>query len=1000
MAGLVVLQNHGVASRLPPATENHAHAEAIAAELRGSIEGEVRFDTGSRALYATDASNYRRPPIGVVIPRSLEDVVATVAVARKYGAPILSRGAGTSLAGQCCNFAIVMDFSKYLHDVLSIDAQQKLATVSPGCVLDDLRDAAAEHSLTFGPDPATHKHCTLGGMLGNNSCGVHSLLSAKYGMGLRTSDNTHELEVLTYGGEKFRVGPTSEDELDRIIRAGGAQGDIYARLRDFRNKYAKALRGMPKLPRRVSGYNLDALLPESNFHVARALVGSESTLVTILEATVHLVPKPKAKTLLVLGYEDAFSAGDHVTDILPFQPTGLEGLDSLLIQYIQKKGDHDADLRLLPEGEAFLMVEFDGETQAEADEQARRCMETLRRRSSPPSMKLFDNQEEEEQLWRVREGGLGATAFVPGLPDMWPGWEDSAVPPEKVGDYLRGLRKLFDKYGYNPSVYGHFGQGCIHCRIDFDLYTEKGIRHWRSFLDEAADLVAGHGGSLSGEHGDGQARGELLSKMYGPELMEAFREFKAIWDPDGKMNPGKMIDAQPITSDLRLGTDYEPPNTRTYFRFPDDRGDFARAVLRCVGVGKCCDHSGHTMCPSYQATREEQHSTRGRARLLWEMLNGDVLRGGWKSEPVKEALDLCLACKGCKSDCPVNVDMATYKAEFLAHYYKKRRRPRQAYAFGFIHRWAHLASLAPRLANSLSQAPGVHDIVRWAARLAPERQLPRFAPQSFQRWHARRPAVDVTGPEVILWPDTFCNYFHPEIAQAAVAALEQIGFRVTVPRSNMCCGRPLYDYGFLDAARSWLRDIILKLRSAIEFGLPVIVLEPSCAAVFKDELVNLFPDDRLAVQLSKQTFLLSEFLEQHVPNLKVPQLGGQAIVHGHCHQKALVGFESEKHLLKRMGLMLSEPELGCCGMAGSFGFEEGEHYSVSRTCGERALLPAVRGAGHETLIIADGFSCREQIRQCTSRSALHTAQVLHNALTGSFPNEPDFKPGQPTSIST
>jgi FAD/FMN-containing dehydrogenase len=504
-------------------------AQALKRDLRGRLKGEVRFDVGSRALYATDASNYRQVPIGVVLPWDAEDVVVTVAAARRCGAPILSRGCGTSLAGQCCNVAVVMDFSKYVNGGVGIDSQRRLGVVQPGCVLDDFRDAANKHGLTFGPDPATHRHCTLGGMLGNNSCGIHSLICAKHGLGLRTSDNTHELEVLTYDGARFRVGETSPDELERIIRAGGRQGEIYARMKALRDRYADVIRRrFPKLPRRVSGYNLDELLPENNFHVARALVGSESTLVTILEATLQLVPNPAARTLLVLGYPDVFAAGDHVTDILPLQPIGLEGLDHLLIEFIQRKGDRTADLKLLPEGRAFLLVEFGGDSKEDSDNQARQCMERLKKQANPPSMKLYDDKAEEERLWRVRESGLGATAFVPGLPDMWPGWEDSAVPPESVGNYLRDLRGLFHKYGYNPSLYGHFGQGCVHCRVDFDLYTAAGIRNWRSFLGEAADLVVRHGGSLSGEHGDGQARAELLPQMFGEELVQAFREFKAV----------------------------------------------------------------------------------------------------------------------------------------------------------------------------------------------------------------------------------------------------------------------------------------------------------------------------------------------------------------------------------------------------------------------------------------------------------------------------------------
>jgi len=952
----------------------------LARALSDRVRGEVRFDEGSRALYATDGSNYRQVPIGVVLPRDLDDVVHTVAAAREFGAPVLSRGGGTSLAGQCCNVAVVMDFSRYMHRVLEIDPARRLARVEPGCVLDDLRHAAEAHGLTFGPDPATHTHCTLGGMLGNNSCGAHSLLCAKHGIGLRTSDNTERLTVLTYDGLGLEVGPVSETELEAIIRAGGRRGEIYGGLRALRDRYADLIRAkMPRLPRRVSGYSLDELLPEHGFNVARALIGTESTCVTILEATVRLVPAPRARSLLLLGFRDVYTAADRAGEILPHHPTALEGMDRCLFDWVRAKGDEDADLALLPPGGGWLLVEFGGESKEETDAQARVLMDQLAAGPDAPAMKLYDDPTEEARIWKVREGGLGSTAWVPGRPDTWEGWEDSAVPPERIGDYLREFNALLRRYDYETALYGHFGQGCVHCRIPFDLYTAEGIRRFRSFLDDAADLVVRFGGSLSGEHGDGQSKAELLPRMYGPELVQAFREFKAIWDPAGRMNPGKVVDPAPITSHLRLGTDYHPPAPATYFHYPNDRGAFARAALRCVGVGECRRESGGVMCPSYRATREERHSTRGRARLLWEMLNGDVLSGGWRNPAVREALDLCLACKGCKHDCPVTVDMATYKAEFLAHYYAGRLRPRQAYAFGWIHQWARIASAAPAMANLLTHAPGLADVAGWAVGMAPERRAPAFAPERFKRWFRRR-GRRTGGRPVLLWADTFNDFFHPETAQAAVAVLERAGFRVYVPRVELCCGRPLYDYGFLGMARRWLRQILRTLRRPIRAGLPMVVLEPSCASVFRDELLNLLPGDEDARRLARQTCTLDELLTRHAPELPLPTLRGRALVQGHCHHKSVLDFAGEEGLLRRLGLELSAPEAGCCGMAGAFGFEAGTHAEVARTCGERALLPAVRAAGEATLVIADGFSCREQIAQGTGRTALHLAEVLELAF--------------------
>jgi FAD/FMN-containing dehydrogenase/Fe-S oxidoreductase len=952
----------------------------LARVLADRVRGEVRFDDGSRALYATDGSNYRQVPIGVVLPRDLDDVVHTVAAAREFGAPVLSRGGGTSLAGQCCNVAVVMDFSKYMHRVLEIDSERRVARVEPGCVLDDLRHAAEAHGLTFGPDPATHTHCTLGGMLGNNSCGAHSLLCAKHGIGLRTSDNTERLTVLTYDGLGLEVGPTVEPELDAIIRAGGRRGEIYRALRTLRDRYADLIRAkMPQLPRRVSGYNLDELLPERGFNVARALIGTESTCVTILEATLRLVPAPRARSLLLLGFPDVYAAADRVGEILPHHPTALEGMDRCLFDWVRAKGDEDADLALLPPGGGWLLVEFGGESKEDSDAQARALMDRLAGGPDAPAMKLYDDPGEEARIWRVREGGLGSTAWVPGRPDTWEGWEDSAVPPERIGGYLREFNALLRRYEYETALYGHFGQGCVHCRIPFDLYTAEGIRRFRTFLDEAADLVVRFGGSLSGEHGDGQSKAELLPRMYGPELVRAFREFKAIWDPGGRMNPGKVVDPAPITSHLRLGTDYDPPEPDTYFRFPADRGTFARAALRCVGVGECRRESGGVMCPSYRSTREERHSTRGRARLLWEMLNGHVLTEGWRSDAVREALDLCLACKGCKHDCPVGVDMATYKAEFLAHYYAGRLRPRQAYAFGWIHQWAALASRAPAIANLLTHAPGLSDVAGWAVGMAADRQAPAFAPERFKRWFRRR-EPGPRGRPVLLWADTFNDFFHPETAQAAVAVLERAGFRVYVPRAELCCGRPLYDYGFLGMARRRLRQILRALRRPIRAGLPMVVLEPSCASVFRDELLNLLPNDEDARRLAGQTCTLDELLTRRAPEFALPTLRGRALLQGHCHHKSVLDFPGEETLLRRIGLELDTPEPGCCGMAGAFGFEAGEHAEVARACGERALLPAVRAAGDSTLVIADGFSCREQIAQGSGRTALHLAEVLELAF--------------------
>ena len=950
-------------------------ATALAAELRALVRGEVRFDNGSRALYATDSSNYRQIPIGVVIPQEINDVIKTVATCRRFGVPVLPRGGGTSLAGQCCNVAVVLDMSKYVNNVLEVDPLRKLARVQPGTVLDTLRDAAEQYHLTFGPDPATHRWCTLGGMVGNNSCGVHSVMAG------RTSENIEELEILTYDGLRLRVGKTSEQELAQIIAAGGRRGEIYAGLKMLRDKYGDLIRARyPDIPRRVSGYNLPQLLPEHGFHVARALVGSEGTCVTILEATTRLVHSPPARSLVVLGYTDIYTAGDHLMEVLAHQPVGLEAIDDILIDNMKEKGLRPDEVALLPDGGGWLLAEFGGDTRQEANDRARELMQDLQGKNASPSMKLFDNPAMQHKIWEVRESGLGATALVPGEKATWEGWEDSAVPPEKVGSYLRDLRALYDHYGYHGSFYGHFGDGCVHTRIDFDLQTHEGIQRFRSFLDAAADLVVSYGGSFSGEHGDGQSRAALLPKMFGSELVRAFKEFKAIWDPEAKMNPGKLVDAYQPTENLRLGTNYHPSLQQTYFQFPDDQGSFANATLRCVGVGKCRRESGGTMCPSYMVTREEKHTTRGRARLLFELLEGEAIgRNGWKDEHVKEALDLCLACKGCKRDCPVNVDMATYKAEFLAHYFKNRLRPRSAYAFGLIPWWSRVASFLPQVINFFTQTPMLREVAKLVAGMAPQRQIPTFAPQTFTSWFRQRGVRNADKPQVLLWPDTFNNYFHPTTAQASVAVLEAVGYQVVIPSQSLCCGRPLYDYGVLDLAKHQLRNILSALQPQIAAGIPLVGLEPSCTAIFRDELINLFPHDEDAKRLHQQTFTLSEFLTKNAREYQFLPLHGRALVQRHCHHQAVMGYEADEAVLAKLGLDYDILDSGCCGMAGSFGFEK-DHYEVSIKCGERALLPAVRNAALETLIIADGFSCREQIAQNTDRHALHLAQVLQRAL--------------------
>jgi FAD/FMN-containing dehydrogenase/Fe-S oxidoreductase len=956
-------------------------AAALETELKRTLKGEVRFDRGSRALYATDGSNYRQIPIGLVVPRDDADVIATVTACRKYGAPVLARGAGTSLAGQCCNVAVILDFTKYMNKILEINIEQGFARVQPGVVLDTLRNQAEKHLLTFAPDPSTHNRCTIGGMIGNNSCGTHSLLGGK------TVDNVDELRILLYDGTQLTVGATGDKELKTKISDGGRESDIYTKLRLIRDRYSSLIRArFPQIPRRVSGYNLDELLPERGFHVARALVGTEGTCAIVLEAKLKLIHSPQHRTLVGIGYEDAFVAADHVPEILEFQPIGLEGFEGSIVDGLKSKGA--AHIDLLPEGRGILLVEFGSDDPAQTEAAANSLVERLKSSDATPVVRIYTKREA-KHVWHLREAGPRAAAFAPGAVAEWEGWDDAAVAPEKLGGYLRDIRKLMSEFNYRGSFYGHFGHGCIHMRVSFDLQSENGIRKYGEFIDRAADLVISYGGSLSGEHGDGQSRGALLPKMFGPELMQAFKEFKATWDPDNKLNPHKVVHAYLPTENLRLGADYKPLEPKTHFAFATDDGSLAKATLRCIGLGACRKQDGGTMCPSYMVTLEEEHSTRGRAHLLFEMLQGEVIREGWRDEHVKNALDLCLSCKACKSECPANVDLATYRAEFLSHYYEGQARPLYAHAFGKIDRWARIASPISGLINFVNSSRMLRPIVNQLLGLATKREIPRFATVSFQRWMQNRQrtidpiektsSATAEHPEVILWADTFNNYFHPETSRAALAVLEDAGFRVTTPRQHLCCGRPLYDFGMLDEAKNYLVRILQAMGPQIDAGLPVVVLEPSCASVFRDELVNLLPNDERAKKLRAQTFLLSEFLEQRATAYKTHQLVRRILVHGHCHHKALMKMTDELSLLQKMGAEVRSPDAGCCGMAGAFGFEK-DKYEVSQAIGERVLLPAIRQESAETLIVADGFSCREQIKHATGRNALHLAEVLQLAM--------------------
>ncbi|MEW9520669.1 FAD-binding and (Fe-S)-binding domain-containing protein [Streptomyces tubercidicus] len=975
----------------------------LAKELAAAVRGEVSFAAADRALVTMDASNYRRVPRAVVAPRDAEDVAAALRVCREHGVPVVPRGAGTSIAGQATGVGVVLDFTRHMRRIVSLDPAARTAVVQPGVILDDLRAAAGAHGLTFGPDPSTHSRCTLGGMIGNNSCGSHSVAWGT------TADSVRELELLTYGGEPVRAG-RGTDPTGAPTGLPPALRDGVKRLVD--GELALLRTGYPDLPRRISGYALDALLPENGTDLARALTGSEGTLGVLTEAAVRLVETPAARVLAVLAYPDESSAAEAAHTLLPHRPMTVEGMAADLV----------GDAAGLPKGGAWLFVEMGGASPGEAAARAGALCRAAAADGSTDHTVVTDPAGQ-RALWRIREDASGTATRLTDGSEAWPGWEDCAVPPAQLGPYLRDFRALLSQHGLRGTPYGHFGDGCIHIRIDFDLLTAPGIRRFREFSYDLGELVVAHGGSLSGEHGDGQARAELLPKMYGPELVHVFEQFKSLWDPAAGLNPGMLIRPARLDENLRFAVLPRRP-VPVEFGYPHDNGDFSAAVRRCVGVAKCrnattAPGSTDVMCPSFRATGEEQHSTRGRARLLHEMLAGEVITDGWQSPEVRDALDLCLSCKGCRTDCPVGVDMATYKAEFLHHHYEGRRRPAAHYSMGRLPQWLHAAApLAPAL-NALARTP-LAAVAKRLGGIAPERPIPELATETFTRWWWRRHGTTATGEAsgrrttatagaphpasgrtVILWPDTFTNHLSPEVGRAAVRVLEAAGLRPLLPptaplrqqpggalpqpaalprlhRPPLCCGLTYVSTGQLDQARRVMRRTIEILSPLLQDGHPLVVLEPSCAAALRTDLPELLADDPRAAQLASSVRTFAQALEELAPDWQPPRIDRPVAGQTHCHQHAVLGDAADRRLRDRAGLTGSLTG-GCCGLAGNFGFERG-HYDVSVACAEDQLLPAVRESSADTEILADGFSCRTQLEQLGDRRGRHLAEVLAEAL--------------------
>ncbi|WP_051835900.1 FAD-binding and (Fe-S)-binding domain-containing protein [Streptomyces sp. NRRL WC-3549] len=949
-------------------------AAVVAEALRLGDCGEVADDAGRRAQYSADASNYRQIPLVVVFPRQRRHVLNALAVCRSLGVPVTARGAGTSTSGQAVGPGVVLDFSRSFNRLLALDPQARTATVQPGVVLDDLQSAASDHGLLFGADPSTHSRCTLGGMIGNNACGSHSLAWG------RTADNVLELDVVTYRGTVVRLGEMTRREIDEAVAQDDDRGRLIAALhRLAQNNLAELRTELGRFPRQVSGYALEHLLPEHRFNLARALVGSEGTLAVILSATVRLVTPPPARALVVLGFQDACAAADAVPALLEHGPLALEGLDHALTDIVTRPETRET-IDTLPTAQAWLFAELGGTTR-ELPQRARALAEAARQTTGFTGAEVITDASRARRLWRIREDGAGLATRLPDGSEAWPGWEDAAVPPERLGSYLRKFTQLLGQHGLQGAVYGHFGEGCLHVRIDFDFTTEEGTAVFRAFVTDAAELVAAHGGSLSGEHGDGQARSELLPLMYGPGIITLFEEFKNIWDPDNGLNPGMIVRPLPMDGNLRISPHRTPLPLATVFPFHADDGDFAKATRRCVGVGKCrtTAHRGDVMCPSYRVTRDEKDSTRGRARLLYEMTQGEVITDGWRSTEVRDALDLCLSCKGCSVDCPVGVDVATYKSEFLHHHYKGRVRPASHYTMGWLPLLSRPAARMPRLVNALTSSR-LAPLVKRLGGIAPQRAVPRFADETFLTWFRRRtPGGDGRHGPVVLWVDSFNNHFTPDVLKDGVAVLEDAGFRVQVPDGTQCCGLTWITTGQLGIARRIARRTTAALAPAVADGVPVVGLEPSCTAALKTDLPELLDGDDDARALALATTTLAELLVHRAPDWQPPRVDTSSISQTHCHQHATSGFGADSALLRRMGVDNTVLESGCCGLAGNFGFERG-HYEVSVAAGEQVLLPAVRAAASDTHVLADGFSCRTQIAQQTDRAGTHLAQLIARAL--------------------
>lgn len=940
------------------------------------------YDTAGDRLdaYSYDASNYRVRPLAVVFPSTIDDVVAVVGICREDGVPIISRGGGTSMAGNAIGPGVVLDFSRHMHRIRSVDEAAMTADVDPGVVLASLSNevqVVTDGRLTFAPDPSSRTRATIGGAIGNDACGNHSV---RYG---RMSDHVIEIDVVTSDGARLtasagglRATDTADTESDRRAAELNDRLGAIARtnLAAFRTE-------LGRLPRQVSGYHLSNLLPENGFDVARALAGTEGTCAVLVGARVRLVPKPPTALLVVLGYDDVVDAARDIETILEYSPAAVEGIDDEIVETMRVRRGADA-VGGLPAGSAFLYVELDGERRDRVAAQAEAMLDRLSALGRLREGRAVVDTAERAALWRVREDGAGLSYRPASGGESWPGWEDSAVAVADLADYLADFRALLATHGLTGIMYGHFGAGCMHIRVTYDLRTERGRGVFRAFTRDAAELVVRHGGTLSGEHGDGRARSELLPVMYSPDVMAAFADFRQAWDPFAILNPGSVTDPDPFDANLALA-DVPDREWRTSFALHPVEAAAAgadpwvHAVQSCIGVGRCRTESGGVMCPSFRATGDERDSTRGRSRVLQEMVRtAPTMREGWASDDVRAALDLCLACKACSSDCPAGVDMATYKSEFFDHYYRRRRRPLSHFTLGWLPFWLKITARIPTIVNLLLASP-IGRVIAAAGGVTRKRAFPRFASRREVLRQVASATAPGTDPDLILLVDSFTKGFRPEVAGAAARVAGSTGRTVTC-ELDACCGLPWISTGQLARAKKVMRRAVARL-DATGDG-PIVVIEPSCAAAFKKEVRELLgTDDAERVSARVQSF--AEAVTDWVNGGWIPgPLPRSATLQTHCHEYATFGATVQRKALAALGVNDVREATGCCGVAGNFGFEA-EHYELSMSVAEQALVPALTSTGAQEPILTDGFSCSMQVKQIDpSRSGWHLAQLLEQAL--------------------